>query len=193
MKKYLFFICMAFTAITSLAFISCSSDDDNSGNNGSTMVSVKYAATGEIVTYHLIRADYVSWAGDPIAPSNDICFSATFSEDEDAFLGWYLQFYIKSYKDESGQIKEYTGLSDLKVGTHLIFSSKDLFFYLEGGSGGIDDVVYGASDPHGDAIVKSLNGGNITLELKDFSFKGYSNETETIVNGTIEYIPDSSN
>ena len=53
-----------------------------------------------------------------------------------------------------------------------------------------DEEVYGASNPRGTVIVKSINGKNLTLELKDFSFTNYKGKAETIINGTIQYIPD---
>jgi hypothetical protein len=53
-----------------------------------------------------------------------------------------------------------------------------------------DEETYGASKPNGDIIVKSINGKNLTLELKNFSFTNYGAKAETIINGTIQYIPD---
>lgn len=190
---------MVLIVMASSLLTSCDNDDIGSGNNDSEMVSVKYAATGAINTYHVIRANYVDYSAGHNVPdtdywipgTNEMSFSAAFSEDKDALTGWYFQFYIEKYKDTAdGSIKEYTGLADLHVGTHLVISSRNLFYHLEDGSGNIDDVVYGASDPHGDVIVKSIIGKNITLELVNFSFKRYGSEYDTIINGVIKYIPD---
>ncbi|NVK92266.1 hypothetical protein HU824_03320 [Bacteroides sp. L10-4] len=197
MNKYLFANFMVLIVMASSLLTSCDNDDIGSGNNDSEMVSVKYAATGAINTYHVIRANYVDYSAGHNVPdtdywipgTNEMSFSAAFSEDKDALTGWYFQFYIEKYKDTAdGSIKEYTGLADLHVGTHLVISSRNLFYCLEGGN--IDDAVYGASDPHGDVIVKSIIGKNITLELVNFSFKRYGSEYDTIINGVIEYIPD---
>lgn len=200
MNKYLFANFMVLIVMASFLLTSCDNNDDiGSGNNDSEMVSVKHTATGTVDTYHVIRADYVDYSTGYNVPdtdywtpgTNEMSFRAAFSEDKDALTGWYFQFYIEKYKDTAdGSIKEYTGLADLHVGTHLVISSRNLFYYLEGGSGNINDVVYGASDPHGDVIVKSIIGKNITLELVNFSFKGYGSEYDTIINGVIEYIPD---
>lgn len=199
MKKYLFATFMMLIVMASSLLMSCSNEDDIDKGNSNAMVSVKYAATGAVNTYYVIRADYVDHSTGHNVPdtdywipgTNEMSFRATFSEDKDALSGRYFQFYIEKYKDTSdGSIKEYTNLADLHVGTHLVISSRDLFYYLEGGVGNINDVVYGASDPHGDVIVKSINGKNITLELSNFSFKGYNSEHDTIINGVIEYIPD---
>lgn len=198
MKKYLFATFMMLIVMASSLLMSCSNEDDIDKGNSNAMVSVKYAATGVVNTYHVIRADYVDHSTGHNVPdtdywipgTNEMSFRAAFSEDKDALSGWYFQFYIEKYKDTSdGLIKEYTNLADLHVGTHLVISSRDLFYYLEG-VGNINDVVYGASDPHGDVIVKSINGKNITLELSNFSFKRYNSEHDTIINGVIEYIPD---
>lgn len=200
MKKNLFANLMMLIAIaSSFLLTSCSNDDDTDSGSNSTMVSVKHAATGAIDTYHVIRADYVDYSAGYNVPgtdywmpgTNEMSFRAAFSEDKNALTGWYFQFYIEQYKDAAdGSIKEYTGLNDLHVGTHLVISSRNLFYYLEGGGGNMDDVVHGASDPHGDVIVKSIIGKNITLELVDFSFKRYNSEHDIIINGVIEYIPD---
>lgn len=177
--------------ISSFALSACSNDDDDntSEDNGSSMVSVKYAATGATSTYHVIRADYMDYSTIPIAPSNEITFRAVFSENKDDLTGRYFQFHIEQYKDtESNQIKEFTGLNDLKAGTHLVVSSRRLFYFMEGTMS--DEETYGASKPNGDIIVKSVNGKNLTLELKDFNFINYKGKAETIINATIQYIPD---
>lgn len=199
MNKYLFTNFVVLVVMASSLLISCdNSDDIGNGNNDSEMVSVKYAATGVVNTYNVIRADYVDYSTGYNVPdtdywipgTNEISFRAAFSEDKNALTGWYFQFHIEKYKDTAdGPIKEYTGLKDLHVGTYLVISSRNLFYYLEGG-GNIDDVVYGASDPHGDVIVKNIIGRNITLELVNFGFKGYGAKYDTIINGVIEYIPD---
>ena len=194
MKKIYFSVIrvsfMVLATISSFTFSACSNDDDNTDDgNGSSMVSVKHAATGTIDNYYVIRADYMDYSTSSIAPSNEITFRAAFSEDKDDLTGYYLQFHIEQYKDtESNQIKEFTGISDLKAGTHLVVSSKRLFYFMEGSMS--DEETYGASNPHGDVIVKSINGKNLMLELKDFSFTNYKGKAETIINGTIQYIPD---
>lgn len=182
---------MALIAITSLAFSACSNDEDGTdeGGNDGSMVSVKYAATGTVNTYRVILANYVDNSANQIAPSNDVCFMATFSADKNVSRWYDFQFYVEQYKDaENGQIKEFTGFKDFKVGSHLIISRRRLFFFLGGGMS--DEELHGASNPHGDVIVKSINGKNLTLELKDFSFTNYNGKAETIINGTMQYIPD---
>lgn len=182
---------MIFVALVSFTFTACSSDDDDNtdGGNNSSMVSVKHAATGAIDTYHVIRADYMDYSTVQIAPSNEITFRTAFAGSKDDLTGYYFQFHIEQYKDtESNQVKGFTGISDLKAGTHLIVSAKRLFYFLEGSMS--DAETYGASNPHGDVIVKSINGKNLTLELKNFSFTNYGAKAETIINGTIKYIPD---
>ena len=131
----------------------------------------------------------MDYSASSIAPSNEITFRTVFSEDKDDLTGYYFQFHIEQYKDtESNQIKEFTNISDLKAGTHLVVSTKRLFYFLEGIMS--DEETYGASKPNGDIIVKSINGKNLTLELKNFSFTNYGAKAETIINGTIQYIPD---
>ena len=191
-KKFIDVVQMSFMAIAAfiaLTFTACSSDDDAEGDNNGCMVSVKHAATGTINNYHVIRADYMDYSASSIAPSNEITFRTVFSEDKDDLTGYYFQFHIEQYKDtESNQIKEFTNISDLKAGTHLVVSTKRLFYFLEGSMS--DEETYGASKPNGDIIVKSINGKNLTLELKNFSFTNYGAKAETIINGTIQYIPD---
>lgn len=189
-KKFLNVVQMSFMLFAVLAFTACSSDDDNTDDgNNSSMVTVKHAATGYIDNYYVIRADYMDYSIIQIAPSNEITFRTAFAEDKDELTGHYFQFHVEHYKDaESNQIREFTGLSDLKAGTHLVVSSKRLFYFMEGSMS--DEETYGASNPRGDIIVKSNDGKNLTLELKDFSFTNYKAKAETIINGTIRYIPD---
>ncbi len=182
---------MVLVAISSFALSACSNDDDDNTDdgNGSSKVSVKYAATGTVNTYQVISADYVDYSASQIVPSNEICFSAVFKESENA-ISWYeFQFLVEKYKDtDNGEVKDFTGIGNLKAGSHLIISSRKLFFFL--GASMSDEETYGASSPRGTIIVKSINGKNLTLELKDFSFTNYKGKAETIINGTIQYIPD---
>ena len=182
---------MVLVAISSFALSACSNDDDDNTDdgNGSSKVSVKYAATGTVNTYQVISADYVDYSASQIVSSNEICFSAVFKESENATSWYEFQFLVEKYKDtDNGEVKDFTGIGNLKAGSHLIISSRKLFFFL--GASMSDEEVYGASNPRGTVIVKSINGKNLTLELKDFSFTNYKGKAETIINGTIQYIPD---
>lgn len=179
---------MILVAISSFALSACSNDDDDNTDdgNGSSKVSVKYAATNVVNTYQVISADY---AVSQIAPSNEICLNAVLKENEDAVSWREFQFIVTQYKEtENGTIKDFTGIKNLKEGSHLVISSRKLFFFMGGSMS--DEETYGASNPHGDVIVKSINGSNLTLELKDFSFTNYGAKAETIINGTIQYAPN---
>lgn len=181
---------MVLVAISSFALSACSNDDDNTDDgNGSSKVSVKYAATNVVNTYQVISADYIDYTASQIVPSNEICLSAVLKENEDAVSWHEFQFIATQYKEtENGTIKDFTGIKNLKEGSHLIISSRKLFFFMGGNMS--DEETYGASNPHGDVIVKSINGNNLILELKDFSFTNYNAKAETIINGTIEYSPN---
>ncbi|MFT0494909.1 hypothetical protein [Bacteroides thetaiotaomicron] len=182
---------MVLVAISSFALCACSNDDDDNPDdgNGSSRVSVKYAATNVVNAYQVISADYIDYTASQIAPSNEICLSAVLKENENAVSWREFQFIATQYKEtENGTIKDFTGIKNLKEGSHLVISSRKLFFFMGGSMS--DEETYGASNPHGDVIVKSINGKNLILELKDFSFTNYNAKAETIINGTIEYSPN---
>jgi hypothetical protein len=190
-KKFINVVQMSFMAIavlTALTFTACSSDDDAEGGNNSSIVSVKHAATGIIDTYKVISADYTDYTTS-LAQSNEICLNAVLKENEDA-ISWYeFQFIATQYKEtENGTVKDFAGIKNLKEGSRLIISSRRLFFFM--GASMSDEETYGASNPHGEVIVKGINGNNLTLELKDFSFTNYGAKAETIINGTIQYTPN---
>ena len=121
---------MVLVAILSFALSACSNDDDDNTDdgNGSSKVSVKYAATGTVNTYQVISADYVDYSASQIVSSNEICFSAVFKESENATSWYEFQFLVEKYKDtDNGEVKDFTGIGNLKAGSHLIISSRKLF------------------------------------------------------------------
>lgn len=159
MAKNIFSIFVA-VLLSSLTFVSCSSDDEEEGLNGSLTID------GE--TYRVEMASC----------SNGV-------QEEYADAGCFFEAMLRGSEDTYDFTVELVGkynLNNLKSGEDV---SDIVYVYSFHRISNVD--VSRFEDTDGKVIIKSTSNNSITLEFKNFTFNRKDSNVSYVINGLIEY------